>query len=149
MAWHPPGNKPLSEPMMVSFPTRPQWVNNTGQAGKRSWHYQHLTNGQEALRGLLFTGNTGLDKQHNQLSSQWNSLEVCFCHSVGHSAVILTTTLVYQPLKWLSYIYILSTLTHLPLDKMAADLADDICKCIFMNKKKILYFDYYFTEVCS
>ena len=32
MAWHPPGDKPLSEPMMVSLPThicvtRPQWVN--------------------------------------------------------------------------------------------------------------------------
>ena len=32
MAWHRPGDKPLSEPMMVSLPThicvaRPQWVN--------------------------------------------------------------------------------------------------------------------------
>ena len=26
-------------------------------------------------------------------------------------------------------------LTHLPLDKMAAILADDIFKCIFMNEK--------------
>ena len=34
MAWHRPGNKPLSEPMMVSLLThicltRPQWVNKT------------------------------------------------------------------------------------------------------------------------
>ena len=35
MAWRRPGDKPLSEPMMVSLPThicvtRPQWVNNFG-----------------------------------------------------------------------------------------------------------------------
>ena len=34
MAWRRPGDKPLSEPMMISLPThicvtRPQWVNNT------------------------------------------------------------------------------------------------------------------------
>ena len=34
MAWHRPGDKPLSEPMMVSFPThicftQPQWVKHT------------------------------------------------------------------------------------------------------------------------
>ena len=34
MAWHAPGDKPLSEPMVVSLPThisvtRPQWVNHT------------------------------------------------------------------------------------------------------------------------
>ena len=28
-----------------------------------------------------------------------------------------------------------STLPHLPLDRMAAILADDICKCIFLNEK--------------
>ena len=28
-----------------------------------------------------------------------------------------------------------SNLTHLPLDKMAATLADDIFRCIFMNEK--------------
>ena len=28
-----------------------------------------------------------------------------------------------------------SPLTHLPLDKMAAILADDIFKCIFLNEK--------------
>ena len=37
MAWRRPGNKPLSEPMMVSFPThicvtRPQWVNVRGSS---------------------------------------------------------------------------------------------------------------------
>ena len=37
MAWRRPGDKPLSEPMMVSFPThicvaRPQWVNEIGIA---------------------------------------------------------------------------------------------------------------------
>ena len=35
MAWRRPGEKPLSEPMMVSLPThicitRPQWVNDSG-----------------------------------------------------------------------------------------------------------------------
>ena len=33
-----------------------------------------------------------------------------------------------------------NTLTHLPLDKMAAILADDIFKCIFLNEKN-LFFD--------
>ena len=42
MAWRRPGDKPLSEPMMVSFPThicvtRPQWVNTYRQYG---WHFQ-------------------------------------------------------------------------------------------------------------
>ena len=40
MAWRRPGDKPLSEPMMVRSPThicvaRPQWVNTLGQ--HRSW----------------------------------------------------------------------------------------------------------------
>ena len=34
-------------------------------------------------------------------------------------------------------------LTHLPLDKMAAILADDIFKCIFLNEN-----DSNFTEIC-
>ena len=45
MAWRRPGDRPLSEPMMVSLPThicvaRPQWVDYTGftSADKR-WNY--------------------------------------------------------------------------------------------------------------
>ena len=42
MAWRRPGNKPFSEPMMVSLPmhicvTRPQWVNDT--FNERKWKH--------------------------------------------------------------------------------------------------------------
>ena len=44
MAWHQPGAKPLSEPMMASFPThicitRPQWV-DTSKDHARSFNFQ-------------------------------------------------------------------------------------------------------------
>ena len=47
MAWCRPGDKPLSEPMMVRLPmhicvTRPQWVNRLNQSTKtRGRHYWH------------------------------------------------------------------------------------------------------------
>ena len=40
------------------------------------------------------------------------------------------------------------TLTYLALEEMAANLADDIFKCIFINEK-FVYFNLNFTEVCS
>ena len=36
--------------------------------------------------------------------------------------------------KWRPFCLSLDVLTHLPLNKMAANLADDIFKCIFLNK---------------
>ena len=45
MAWRRPGDKPLSEPMMVNLPThicvtRPQWINTTMSViPDRSWPY--------------------------------------------------------------------------------------------------------------
>ena len=51
MAWRRPGDKPISEPMMVSLPThicvtRPQWVNVTvGHIhGKNEFRTDHLSN---------------------------------------------------------------------------------------------------------
>ena len=38
------------------------------------------------------------------------------------------------PYSWLNRVYVF-TLTHLPLDKMAAISANDIFKCIFLNEK--------------
>ena len=43
MAWRRPGDKPLSEPMMVCLPTlicvtRPQWVNSLGATYTIWWH---------------------------------------------------------------------------------------------------------------
>ena len=75
MAWRRPGDKPLSEPMMVSllmhiWVTRPQWAN--GSCLPSSQHRDYYP-------GTL-------------------------------------------------------SLTHLPLDKMAAILADDFFKCIFLNE---------------
>ena len=45
MAWRWPGDTPLSEPMMVSFPmhicvTRPQWVNPSGAETRIFWEGQ-------------------------------------------------------------------------------------------------------------
>ena len=77
MAWRRPGDKPLSEPMMVSLlthicVTRPQWVNSPGQNGqhsdrrhfemnflewkwfrsKKNWHFSQESNWQQASIGL-------------------------------------------------------------------------------------------------
>ena len=46
MAWRRPGDKPLSQPMMVSLPThicvtRPQWVNSVGP-GSSEWHFRQV-----------------------------------------------------------------------------------------------------------
>ena len=45
MAWRRPGDKPLSEPMLVSLPThicvtRPQWVKKTPSSWYRDPHYR-------------------------------------------------------------------------------------------------------------
>ena len=50
MAWRRPGDKPLSEPMVVSLPThicviRPQWVKE----------YSHLSNGSVCINGYVHT----------------------------------------------------------------------------------------------
>ena len=56
MAWRRPGNKPLSEPMMVRSlthicVTRPQWVKRTPQDLSK-WHYVTLT-GWVVIWGLM------------------------------------------------------------------------------------------------
>ena len=48
MAWRRPGDKPLSEPMMVNLPThicvtRPQWVNDEDE-GRQRRHYDDVYN---------------------------------------------------------------------------------------------------------
>ena len=48
MAWHRPGDKPLSEPMMIRLPThicvtRPQWVNTSG-SGQNGRRYADIWN---------------------------------------------------------------------------------------------------------
>ena len=47
MAWCRPGNKPLSEPMMIGLPThiyvtRPQWINDTDLIFQFIWSIQYL-----------------------------------------------------------------------------------------------------------
>ena len=47
MVWRRPGDKPLSEPMMVSLPThtcvtRPQWVNKHGSTLIPAWISNHV-----------------------------------------------------------------------------------------------------------
>ena len=56
MAWRLPGDKPLSEPMMVSLPThiwvtRPQWVNKT--CSKRYTSSRQGCHGQGKVREIL------------------------------------------------------------------------------------------------
>ena len=46
MAWRRPGDKPLSEPMMIGLPThicvtRPQWVNSLAP-GKFEWNFRYV-----------------------------------------------------------------------------------------------------------
>ena len=48
MAWRRPGNKPLSEPMMVRLPmhiciTRPQWVNERSISDPNPWCWKKLS----------------------------------------------------------------------------------------------------------
>ena len=61
MAWRRPGDKPLSEPMMVSSlthicVTRPQWVNRTQNCQFARWHITiELQGRQRFARCFIFT----------------------------------------------------------------------------------------------
>ena len=67
MAWRRTGDKPLSEPMMVSLPThicatRPQWVNTLATESENSQHYLissckhfHKCDNVRQIRHILFT----------------------------------------------------------------------------------------------
>ena len=62
MTWRPSGDKPLSEPMMVSSlthicVTRVQWVNyiHTDTEMSSSWPYLHLSQSRSALRYFHFS----------------------------------------------------------------------------------------------
>ena len=67
MAWRRSGDKPLSEPMMVSLPThicvtRPQWVNSSDKLGLwYGWHTYGVTCNVNA--DPLLTFNWGLAKR--------------------------------------------------------------------------------------
>ena len=59
MAWRRPGNKPLSEPMMVSLLThicviRPQWVNYNTSPVKPSWSSPYFQTPPWGSPGLLW-----------------------------------------------------------------------------------------------
>ena len=63
MAWRPPGDKPLSEPMMVCLlthicVTRPQWVNKTPSYEYSNPHYQSKTS--QFYNGNPYTNKTVL-----------------------------------------------------------------------------------------
>ena len=110
MAWRRPGDKPLSEPMMVSLPmhicvTRPQWVN------------------QQALKRI------GKPCVAQSRTFPENEVSTIAADALAPSIARSSTTIVLTPQDKLSL-----SLTHLPLDKMAANLADDIFKCIFLNE---------------
>ena len=62
MAWRRPGDKPLSEPMLVSLPThlcvtRPQWVNTSGgfvfMGSSDNWSYGTLQTARTFVVGAL------------------------------------------------------------------------------------------------
>ena len=63
MAWHQPGDKPLSEPMMVSllmylWVTRPQWVN----AGLMAWTSKIFIDDLAPVPLTIFRSNSKFDQ---------------------------------------------------------------------------------------
>ena len=59
MAWRRPGDKPLSEAMMVSLlthicVTQPRWVNRTNRS-KCQWHLKHLLSLSNMLSASVFS----------------------------------------------------------------------------------------------
>ena len=61
MAWRRPGDKPLSEPMMVSLPThicvaRPQWVNSLAP-GRPGCHFKTAIFNLVLLIGIFISSN--------------------------------------------------------------------------------------------
>ena len=85
MAWHRPGDKPLSEPMIVSLLThicftRPQWVNNLKSMKKKdaiqalyAWQLLpcRLLLPDASPRALVQVPNQQQDKPGNTLFRQW------------------------------------------------------------------------------
>ena len=77
MAWHRPGNKPLSELMMVKslthiYVTRPQWVND--------W----VTQGAGASWATLLTCFSGIFRFQHLKGSQSMMLDKLFLHNLFH-----------------------------------------------------------------
>ena len=88
MAWRRPGDKPLSEPLMVRLPThicvtRPQWVNT---------YIPILTNVISSLQALGFGGLiSNLDK----ISTTWCKFQVALRGTIRYS-----TSLIYKRVIW-------------------------------------------------
>ena len=77
MAWRRPGDKPLSEPMMVSLPThicvtRPQWVNSLQLSDTIRYHiYSPQTGLVQAMACKLLLISTKLLPEPMLINHQW------------------------------------------------------------------------------
>ena len=150
MAWRRTGNKPLHGPMMTQFfeawccqvishymsqrwprsmssyvVTRPQWVNSFR-------HIYALVNFQSLVQvmacGLCQTGHF----QTNGIN--WSLMDLNWWNLCQNTLVFIYENAIENVCNGRPFCSGLNMLTDLPLDKMAAILADNNYKCIFLNE---------------
>ena len=137
MAWRRSGDKPLSEPMMVSLltyicVTRPQWVNSLAP-GRFQFTFR-----QVIFKLILVNGGWGISYE---IALRWMPLDFADDKS---TLVQVMTWCLQATSHYLSQCWPRSLLPYgvirpqwvdsSPPDKMAAVLADNIFKCIFLNE---------------
>ena len=137
MAWRRSGDKPLSEPMMVSLLThicviRPQWVNSLAP-GRFQFNFR-----QVIFKLILVNGGWGISYE---IALRWMPLDFADDKS---TLVQVMTWCLQATSHYLSQCWPRSLLPYgvirpqwvdsSPPDKMAAVLADNIFKCIFLNE---------------
>ena len=98
MAWPRPGDKPLSEPMMVSLPrhicvTRPQWVNSLapGRCGSKFYQgeiFEHMLHNK--VMGTLFQVMALCSQSTNHYLSQY------WCWSMSYGIIRQWVKLVHK-----------------------------------------------------
>ena len=110
MAWRRPGDKPLSEPMMVRLPThicvtRPQWVNSLRlrDANIHQWSRPLLVQimaccllGSKPLSEPLLTYSQLNHKEKNQCNINWSS-NIFFQENVFETVVWKIAAILSQP----------------------------------------------------
>ena len=110
MAWRRPGDKPLSEPMMVSLPThicvaRPQWV--------KQWQCSFQMESALPLANLLITlsdhsSNIGLRRVVLVMAASWHPPLI---HLLDKMAAI-SQTMFSDAISWLKVLYFGSNFTE-------------------------------------
>ena len=87
MAWRRPGDKPLSEPMMVSLlthicVTRPQWVNGAWCANNEMYYKMLILKGRNDIYCYYLNYNLPkLSIVTNNYLNQWLAIMLIFLHN--------------------------------------------------------------------